>query len=121
MLLSNCADNMQQRLGQRFNIPNEEELVNISEHLQISGTPQIIEIPESDGNNFKLSLLDEIFDSIFVVPLKIGSNFIIGEISKMEIIRDTIYILDCSTKSVHSFTMNGDHVSNFGSISDSIG
>lgn len=64
----------------------------------------------------------ELFDSVFIAPLETNDNSIFGNISVMEIINDTIIILDHrNAKKLLVFNKNGSFIGNVGQLGDAPG
>lgn len=76
---------------------------------KISRNSDIVIIkPDYSEQVFEIS---DLIDSIKYVKLELTENSIIGELTKMIIFEDRIYILDMKTSSLFTFDINGKYIS----------
>lgn len=105
-------------VDERFKNIKEDSLVYITGKLDSATSDVInIEVPQFDYKSKVLGVIDDIFDTLKVVYLETAENCIIGNITQMEILRDTIYIRDqYMAKGVFAFDMQGKFLNRIGAI-----
>lgn len=101
-----CQDR-QQRVLKQFGLESESAVVSSYTEIPLKGKPIELTVPNTQSDALYVGCLEELFDSISVVRLETTSTFVVGEISKLEIVNDTIYILDKKTKSIFLFSKTG--------------
>ena len=111
----------QDRLRKQFGVTNEDSIVNITEQLCIKDSCMTIKLEHLDPTKLAVTKLEDIFDTLHYINLETADDFIVGEISKIDILKDTIYILDRKTKSIYTFTINGKKVRRIGQIGNGPG
>lgn len=119
-LFYSCV-NVKDAIIKDFEWVNADSIIDITSQLDITiPDSDIIKInvPDFDYKDAeKHCSIDLYFDSIFVVPLETNENCIIGEITQLEIVNDTIYIRDWyKTKNICVFDMNGRFICQIGNI-----
>ncbi|MCR5695498.1 MAG: 6-bladed beta-propeller [Marinilabiliaceae bacterium] len=91
--------------------PTESSSPNI-----IDSTAEIIDIPHFDEGDIYIQS-NEFLDTIYFVPLETNDNSIVGYIDKIQVVGDTIYVLDIrNTKSLKRFTINGKYIDQIGNL-----
>jgi hypothetical protein len=81
---------------------------NRKQELPLSSKKETIEIRDSDlKKNFKGS---EIFENVKLVPLETNDESIIGTVSKIVVVNNTIYIFDTKSRSVLMFDKQGRYL-----------
>ena len=74
-----------------------------------------INVPDIDYSEKMFKRLDDVFDTLFVVPLQTNDESVIGYINQVNIIDDIIYVLDIwQTKSIKAFSMDGKFIKRYG-------
>lgn len=116
LTLIGCGQRIDERAKQHFDIYDEGTLTNSLKVMNVDGNPVDITIQEFNTYQLPPQRLDDIFETIKIVRLQTSDNCIIGEISKLQIENDTIYVLDRLSKSVLSFTSNGEFIHKYGKI-----
>lgn len=100
---------------------NEDSLVKINGSIDTAGFPKEIIIPKIKRGTIECCL-EEIFDTIKLVRLETNNEGIVGNISSINIINDTIFILDKYTsKSLFLFSMNGQLIRKIGKLGNGPG
>lgn len=112
--VTSCGNLLPNRLHE-FSDINPDSILNISGEMYGSGTPLTIDIPNFSSNDVITRVIDEVFDSVFVVKLETRDNCIIGRINQVSILNDTIYVRDLAmTKNICEFDMNGKFLRSIG-------
>lgn len=111
-----ACHNVQTNVARQFGIESEKDVINELMIMDIIGTPKMITVPKYAPDDEILGCVDDIYESIRITKLETTQDCIVGSITKIEIVNDTIYILDAKTKSVFSFSMEGKFLRKFGKI-----
>jgi hypothetical protein len=104
-----------------FKDVNVEEIASNIKTMPQNGSAETIAIPDIDDKEYCISA-HELFDTISIVPLETTEQSIIGVVTKIKILNDTIFVLDnMKAKSLTMFTMKGKFIRKIGNIGNGPG
>lgn len=73
------------------------------------------------NQNYEQYDLSDVLDSVKFVRLELSRESLIGNIDKVIVFQDRIYVLDRQTNSLFAFTMNGQYISKISSVGNGPG
>ena len=103
---------------EEFSSVNQDSVVNINGRLDCKkGKLIYADAPIFDYTSGVHGMCDDVFDTIYTIQLETLDSCIIGNITQIEIVNDTIYIRDqYMTKNICVFDKNGKFVRKIGTI-----
>lgn len=113
----NNSYNRLEALKNMFSDFDIEHIADASSRMNYIGAPDVIDFPEIIIDELEPVPFDSIYESVRIVPLETNEHSFFGGVSAMDIINDTVYILDArGVKSLLRFTTKGKFVDKIGSI-----
>lgn len=114
VVLSSCGD--YHRNQNPFSHINQDSIMKVNCNMEKKGECKQIQVPMFSPHEIIKGVLDDVFDSVFVVRLETDDKSLIGSINQLVILNDTIYCRDLNkTKNICLFNMSGKFLRRIGS------
>lgn len=114
--VSSCDYVVRERIMAQFEMYDGERLSLGVNDVSYEDTSDVIKIPPIEVDHTYEAILEDVIDSIYVVPLETTEESFLAVISKVKIYNDIIYVLDGKSNVIKSFAKDGSFIGQIGKV-----